>query len=142
MASKLCAVGNGNSSVPTTCKVSTSSSYSETISADFDFDIAQGAADGLGVSVTRTNTAECDGTFTIPAYDWGKVWTRQLMVWQDQQYQHCHKYYYGSNGIKCGAWSPYVHGDIPVKNGAVFTWSTGYNNMDFSSCGGRNIWHL
>lgn len=140
---KSCAIGNSKSERDSTWRVKTESSYSQTISAGFDMGAANSASMGtFGVSVTKTNSQSHEHEYIIPAGGWGQVWTRQLMIWQDQQHQKCHKYNYGSKGIHCGAWSEYIHGDVPAKNNAVFTWSTGYENMDFNSCGGGTSWSV
>ncbi|QEU58741.1 hypothetical protein KDRO_A07650 [Kluyveromyces lactis] len=139
---KSCAIGNSLSDRDTTWEITSESSYSKSVSAGFSMGAAESAAVSMSVSVTSTNTQSYKGVFVIPAHGWGQVWTRQRMIWQDQQQQSCHKYNYGKNGIKCGAWSAYIHGDVPVKNGAMFTWSTGYENMDMNNCGGGNAWQL
>lgn len=131
-----CVHQNGDSSEPTTVSVEESTSYSASWSDGFDVSFGESFSANIGITITTTNLITITQTYTIPAHDYGQVWQQQLMVWQDQQKQHCHKYNYGKNGIKCGAWSAYIRGNFPVKNGQSFGWSTGWNNMDFSSCGG------
>lgn len=88
------------------------------------------------MTITKTNLVSETVTDTVPGYSYGQMWQQQLMVWQNQQQQHCHKYNYDKHGIKCGAWGPYIRGNFPVKNGESFGWSTGWSRMDFNSCGG------
>ena len=131
-----CVHQNGYGGEPVLVQLTQSTSYSATWSAGFSVNYGTEASLSIGYSTTETNTVSESETYTVPAYSYGQVWQQQLMVWQDQQHQHCHKYNYGKHGIKCGAWSAYVRGNLPVKNGQSFGWSTGYDKMDFSSCGG------
>lgn len=129
-----CVLQNERSTQATSTQVCGSMSYSMSASAGFDFNFGKSAAFSLGVTITKTNTQSTCNTYTVPPGSDGQIWQQQLMVWQEQQTQKCHKYHYGANGIHCGAWSAYIHADIPVQNGVSFGWSTGHNNMDFAHC--------
>ena len=67
------------------------------------------------MTITKTNLVSETVTDTVPAYSYGQMWQQQLMVWQNQQQQHCHKYNYGKHSIKCGAWGPYIRDNFPVR---------------------------
>lgn len=131
-----CVHQNGRSSEPMVVTFEQSTSYSASWNAGFDVNYGKSYSLSIGFTVTETNLVTNTVTDTVPPYSYGQMWQQQLMVWQDQQLQHCHKYNYGKHGIKCGAWGPYIRGNLPVKNGESFGWSTGWDKMDFSSCGG------
>ena len=133
-----CVHQNEKGSTPINIELTQSMSYSASWNAGFDIGFGEKASLSIGYTTTRTNSKSEVRKYTVPAYDYGQVWQQQQMIWQDQQHQHCHKYNYGSHGIKCGAWSEYIRGNIPVKNGHSFGWSTGKQNMNFNSCGGGN----
>ncbi|KAM9910282.1 hypothetical protein OXX69_004639 [Metschnikowia pulcherrima] len=131
-----CVHQNGYGAAPVVVTVTQSSTYSATWDAGFDLNFGTKGSLNIGYSVTKTFSKSEAVAYTVPAYSYGQVWQQQLVVWQDQQHQKCHKYHYGKGGIKCGAWSGYVRGNMPVTNGVSFGWSTGYDKMNFGTCGG------
>ncbi|KAF8004061.1 hypothetical protein HF325_001509 [Metschnikowia pulcherrima] len=133
-----CVHQNGYGDAPIEVTVTQSTSYSASWSEGVSLSYGTEASANIGLTTIKTNSVSEQETYTVPAHDYGQVWQQQLMIWQDQQHQHCHKYNYSKNDIKCGAWSEYVRGNLPVKNGQSFGWSTGYDRMDFGSCGGGN----
>ncbi|KAM9936475.1 hypothetical protein OXX80_003973 [Metschnikowia pulcherrima] len=133
-----CVHQNEHGSTPVTVSLTLSSKHGASFHQDFNKNYGTAASMSIGYETTEENSQSTIRVYTIPAHSYGQVWRQQLMVWQDQRRRKCTKHSYQKDGIKCGRWSEPMHGDLPVKNGMSFGWSTGKDKMDFSSCGGGN----
>lgn len=133
-----CVHQNEHGSTPVTVSLSLSLKHGSRTHVDFNRQFGTGASMSIGHETTEENSQSSIRTYTIPPHSYGQVWRQQLMVWQDQRRRKCTKHSYQKDGIRCGQWSEPMHGDLPVKNGMSFGWSTGKDKMDFSSCGGGN----
>ena len=83
------------------------------VDAGFNWDIGKGFALNIGATLTKEFGQSGSWEITVPADSVGQTWTQKRMVWQQQQRQKCVRRHYGSNGLHCDSWGPYIHGDIP-----------------------------
>ncbi|GEQ68798.1 hypothetical protein JCM33374_g2467 [Metschnikowia sp. JCM 33374] len=131
-----CVHQNEFGDTPITITLTQAMTYGASWTRGFDIHHGVSASMSIGYETTESNTRSESQTYVVPAHSYGQVWQQQLMVWQDQQNRRCKKHHYQKGGIKCGDWSESLRGDLPVKNGVSFGWSTGKDKMDFNSCGG------
>lgn len=128
-----CVQQNENSE-PETLVVLLSSSHSATWDKGFHVGLARKLFESMDIHIVKNSITEDTQMLTVPAQGYGQAWEQQLMAWQDQQHQKCHKKK-GSLETKCGTLKEY-RGNFPVQNSVSYGWTTGLDNMDFNSCGG------
>lgn len=132
-----CVHQNGLGSTPIKITIDGASSVSATWRPGFNINYGNKAALRYGYRTTEKNTNTGIRTYTVPPRSYGQVWQQQLMVWQDQQYRKCLKIL-GVRGLNLGDWSEDIRGDLPVSNAISIGWSTGWDKMDFETCGENN----
>ncbi|GEQ68794.1 hypothetical protein JCM33374_g2463 [Metschnikowia sp. JCM 33374] len=130
-----CMLSNEFSAVPITLTMSENSSGNGTWKSGFNADFGQTAASHLGYMVFGINPNSGVRTYTVPAYSFGQVWKRQMVIQQDQQYRECEKTMVDGSAFTCGEWSKEVHGEMPVANGVSYGWRTVWNKLDPENCG-------
>ncbi|GEQ68796.1 hypothetical protein JCM33374_g2465 [Metschnikowia sp. JCM 33374] len=130
-----CVHQNGHGDTPVTVTLTKAAPCKAKYAPGFNLKFGNKAASHYGYQTTGESSGMGIRTYTVPAHNYGQVWQKNFMVWQDQQHRRCRKSI-SEDAIWCGEWSEMIRGDLPVTNGVTIGWSTGWANMDFNYCGG------
>lgn len=103
----------GYSNTPFTYSQSWSQSTTWSVSDGFNWDVGKSFALNIGATIIKSFQQGGSWQVSIPLESVGQTWTQKRMVWQNQQQQSCVRRHYGSGGLQCDSWGPYIHGDIP-----------------------------
>lgn len=89
----------------------------KSVGGGFDLGFASGVASAhFGFQISKLVTKGGEFTCNKEGARVVSIWTQSQYYWSDQQTQRCVRKHYGSSGCHCGAWGPYIHGDVPVKS--------------------------